>query len=160
MHLAGSPRMPRHASLHPGRAGSLRSRRTALGPTCRRGRRGGPVHELRRSRKSKCHTVGTSAKKPACRQVPHGSFLSPDGPGDPQTPWDTSWSDFKGRRQMCPWISYSKISYRRCLQSERGVRNGPARRCPMEASYPGRSLGSTGRPLKGIWWRHLGQLGP
>ena len=33
------------------------------------------------------HTVRTSNKKPACQQVPHGSFLSPDGPGDPQTPW-------------------------------------------------------------------------
>merc|ERR1712107_429893 len=37
-------------------------------------------------------TVGTSNKKSACRQVPHGNFLSPDGPGDPQTPWDTSGS--------------------------------------------------------------------
>ena len=37
-------------------------------------------------------TVGTSNKKPACRQVPHGNFLSPDGPGDLQAPWDTSGS--------------------------------------------------------------------
>ena len=30
----------------------------------------------------------------------------------------------------------------------------------MEVSYPGRSLGPTGRFLKGIWWWYLGQLGP
>ena len=30
----------------------------------------------------------------------------------------------------------------------------------MEVSYPGRSLGPTGRFLKGILWWYLGQLGP
>ena len=37
------------------------------------------------------------------------------------------------------------------LQPERGIRNRPTRRCPMEVSYPGQSLGPTGRLLKGIW---------
>ena len=37
------------------------------------------------------------------------------------------------------------------VQSERGIRNRPARKCPMEVSYPGRSLGPTGRFLQGIW---------
>ena len=30
----------------------------------------------------------------------------------------------------------------------------------MEVSYPGRSLGPTGRFLKGNSWWYLGQLGP
>ena len=46
------------------------------------------------------------------------------------------------------------------VQFERGLRNRPARRCPMEGSYPERSLGPTGRLLKGIWWWYLGQQGP
>ena len=39
--------------------------------------------------KGQQYTLGTSYEKLACQQVPRGDFLSPDGPGDPQTPWDT-----------------------------------------------------------------------
>ena len=46
------------------------------------------------------------------------------------------------------------------IQSERGVSSRPARRRPMEVSYPGRSLGPTGRLLKGTWWWYLVQPGP
>ena len=92
-----------------------------------------------------------------------GCFLTAPGPGDgpwrPKTPKSRPLHFFASPgSEGQPSKNPPKTTRR--IPSGRGIRNRPARRCPMEVSYPGRSLGPTGRFLKGTWWLYLGPLGP